>query len=226
MRGPRVAVILDWDGVVIDSASAHARSWERLAARERRALPEGHFRRGFGMKNERIIRDLLGWTADPDEIARLGLLKEVHYRDILREEGVVALAGVHEFLTRVFAARIPVAIGSSTPLLNIETVLGLLRWRKRFPYLVTAEDVTRGKPDPEVFLKAAERMGLEPSSCIVCEDALVGIAAARAAGMGVVAVPTSHTPEELDAAGADRVVMRLDDLGVPDLLHLLGARRR
>ncbi|MEX2381105.1 MAG: HAD family phosphatase [Opitutales bacterium] len=130
------AALFDWDGVIINSARAHERSWERLAEELNRPLPADHFLRGFGMRNEVIFPEIQD--------------------------------------------------------------------------MVTSEDVSHGKPDPEVFLKAAERAGLPPGQCVVFEDALYGIQAAKAAGMSAIGVLTTHPGGFLK--GADRLVARLDEL--------------
>jgi beta-phosphoglucomutase family hydrolase len=217
------AVIFDWDGVIINSEDAHAASWERLAAEEGRALPSGHFKRGFGMLNQLIIPELLGWTRDPAQIRRLSERKEALYREIVAQQGIVALPGVTELLAALTAARVPFAVGSSTPRVNIEAVLGRLGLAGTFPVVVSADDVTRGKPDPQVFLLAAERLGVAPARCVVFEDTVVGIEAARAGGMRVVGVAGTNPPERL--AAADRIVHRLDELSLKGLAALAIAPR-
>lgn len=207
--------IFDWDGVVIDSSRHHEESWERLAAEEGRSLPEGHFKEGFGRKNEWIIPNLLQWPGDAAEIKRLSLRKEALYREVVVEWGIEALPGVKVWLDRLAEAGVPRVIGSSTHRENIETALKVLGLENAFQSIVSAEDVSHGKPDPEVFLVCATRLGLEPASCVVFEDAHVGVEAARRAGMRVVAVTTTHPAESL--SDADRVVGRLDELEVAAL---------
>ena len=214
--------IFDWDGVIINSAAQHEISWERLANECGKTLPENHFKRGFGMKNEVIIPELLGWTTVPVEIRILSLRKEAIYREVVREQGMTALPGVETWLQRLREAGIPCAIGSSTHRENITTTLDVLGLEEFFSVIVTAEDVKRGKPDPEVFLTAAERLSVEPANAVVFEDALVGIAAAKAAGMRVVAVATTEPKEKL--AHADWVVDRLDELSVAQLWDSSGSR--
>jgi haloacid dehalogenase superfamily, subfamily IA, variant 3 with third motif having DD or ED len=211
--------IFDWDGVIIDSSAHHEESWERLATETGRSLPPGHFKRGFGMKNEKIIPDLLGWSSDPDEIDRLSLRKEELYREIVKEWGIAPLPGVPDWLDRLRDQEIPCAIGSSTHRLNIEIGLSILGFRERFASVVTAEDVRHGKPDPEVFLTAAARIGVAPQRCVVFEDALVGIEAAHRGGMQVVAVATTNPIELLKAA--DFAVHRLDELTVNEVASRL-----
>lgn len=209
------AALFDWDGVIIDSSRHHEESWERLATEEHRPLPVGHFQRGFGMKNERIIPELIRWTTDSAEIRRLSLRKEALYREIIRERGIAALPGVQPWLAALHLAGIPCVIGSSTHRENITTTLGVLGFEPYFRAIVAAEDVHHGKPDPEVFLLAAGQAQTPPARCVVFEDAHVGLEAARRAGMKVVGVATTHPAAAL--TGADRIVHRLDELTVPAL---------
>jgi len=209
------AAIFDWDGVVMDSSRQHELAWERLARERGCALPPGFFRRSFGMKNERAITELLGWSRNPGEIQQLSQRKEAIYRDILRAEGIAPLPGVRAWLARLRAAAVPCVVATSTPRANIDCVMPQLGLGDFFSAIVTAEDVTHGKPHPEVFLVAAQKAATPPSCCVVFEDAHVGIEAARAAGMRVVALATTHPAETL--RDADRVVRRLDELSLEEL---------
>ncbi len=192
--------LFDWDGVVIDSSSQHEKSWELLAQEEGRELPADHFKRGFGMKNEVIIPGILGWTEDADEIRRLSLRKEALYREIIREEGIEALPGVRELLATLRDNGAPCSVASSTHRENIETVFDVLGIREYFSAVITSEDVSHGKPDPEVFEKSAAALGRAPEQCVVFEDAHVGIDAGLGAGAKVIAVATTHPLESLGEA--------------------------
>lgn len=216
----QVAVLFDWDGVIIDSSRQHEESWERLAHEEKKSLPRDHFTVGFGKKNEWIIPDLLRWTNDVAEVKRLSLRKEALYREIIVERGLNALPGVRVFLERLKAAGVPNCIGSSTHRENITTTLGVLGFEGLFGGMVTAEDVNQGKPHPDVFLKAAAKTGVMPARCVVFEDAFAGIEAGQAGGMKVVGVATTH-PAEVLAGKVLRVVERLDELTVADLRGLV-----
>ena len=184
--------IFDWDGVIIDSSRQHEKSWNLLAGEEQRTLPENFFRRSFGMKNENIIPELLAWTNDDEQIRRVSKRKEELYREIITRDQISLLPGVKELLDALRAELVPCAIASSTPLPNIECVIDRLGIRAYFPIMVTGEDVRHGKPNPEVFLLAARRLGIAPAQCIVFEDAHVGVDAALAGGMKVIAVATTH----------------------------------
>jgi beta-phosphoglucomutase family hydrolase len=215
----KLGAIFDWDGVIVDSSSHHEESWERLAEESGLTLPEGHFRKGFGMKNEFIIPNLLNWSNRAPEILQLSLRKEELYREILLEWGIRPLPGVVEWLTALRERGVRCAIGSSTHRLNIHTILTVLGFEDWFAAIVTAEDVSHGKPDPEVFLTAAKQIEIDPIHCVVFEDAFVGIEAAHRGGMKVVAVATTNSIETLQAA--DLAVHRLDELSVDQVAALV-----
>lgn len=200
MSRNKLGALFDWDGVVIDSSDQHERSWELLAKEIGKPLPANHFKRGFGMKNQFIIPRILGWTDNQQEIHQYSLRKEELYRGIIASEGITPLPGVVNLLQLLQEHAVPCAVGSSTHRKNIETIFQAIGLRDCFQAVVTAEDVDQGKPDPEVFLKSAEKIGIEPHNCVVFEDALVGIEAGLAAGTRVIAVATTHDISELGLA--------------------------
>ena len=202
--------LFDWDGVVIDSSRLHEKSWEWMSATHGLPLPDGHFRRGFGMKNERIIPEVLGWAHEREHIADLASRKELRYRELVMEEGLAPLPGVSEWIERLHDAGVPISIASSTDRANIDCVLDVIGLRRFFHAIVSGDEVEHGKPAPDIFLKAAAKLGGLPA--LVFEDALVGIEAAHRANMAVVAVTTTHPAHELSMA--DLVVERLDSLTV------------
>lgn len=204
--------LFDWDGVVIDSSRLHEKSWEWMAGEFDLPLPEGHFTRGFGMKNERIIPEVLGWAKERAHINDLAARKELRYRELVMEEGLDPLPGVAAWLQLLRDAGVPCAIASSTDRANIDCVLDRIGLRAYFIAIVSGDEVEHGKPAPDIFLKAAAKLGGLPS--LVFEDALVGIEAAHRANMKVVAVTTTHPAEELTAA--DKIVTRLDELTVQE----------
>ena len=207
---PLTAVIFDFDGVVIDSHEAHERSWFALADELGQPFTREIFVSTFGQRNESIL-PLLGWAdaGDPARIRELGDRKESIYRQILRREGITPLPGVTSLLENLMDHAIPCAIGTSTPRENVACVLEITGLTGYFRDIAAAEDVTRGKPDPEVFLKAAGKLGAAPAGCVVIEDAQVGIRAAKAAGMKSVAVATTHPPEALAPENPDRIEQSL-----------------
>jgi beta-phosphoglucomutase family hydrolase len=215
----KTGVIFDWDGVIIDSSEFHEKSWEKLASEEALLLPPGHFKKGFGMKNEVIIPDILHWSTDRLEINRLADRKEALYREMIAEEGLQPLPGIVEFLSILKDLNIPCAIGSSTPRLNLEVAMKHLNLEMYFDAIVSGDDVKESKPDPKVFILAAQRIGCKPEKCIVIEDAPVGIAAAHYGGMKVIGVATTHPLYTLKEA--DIVVQSLKELDFAKVKELL-----
>ena len=211
--------IFDWDGVIIDSGQLHARSWQLLAAELGKTIALDSFLRGFGMKSARIIEEIHAWTKDPAETARLTNRKEALYRELVVQSQIAPLPGVAEWLHRLHEAQVPCAVASSTQRANIDLVLRRIDLEEAFCEIISAEDVAHGKPNPEVFTKAAACLGIPAARAVVFEDAHVGIEAAHAAGMKVVAVATTHPPEEL--ADAHLVVRQLDELTVEQIAALL-----
>ncbi len=214
-----IGAIFDWDGVVIDSSAAHERSWELLAEERGLFLPEDHFKKGFGRKNQYIIPNLLNWSHDDAEIALLSDRKEALYREIIKRDGIEALPGVRELLAFFKKQEIPCVVGTSTPRINVETIMDALGVREYFKDIVSAEDVHHGKPDPEVFLLGAGKIDREPARCLVFEDAHYGIEAGLRGGMKVVAVATTNPIEELHEA--HMAVHRLNNLDYKAMLALV-----
>lgn len=215
------AAVFDWDGVILDSSRHHEESWERLAKETGKPLPAGHFRKGFGRRNIEIMRDMLGWSRDLEEINRLSRRKEEIYREVVEHWGIDPLPGVRPWLERLSEAEIPCGIGSSTEAKNVQVGLKKLGLENFFQTAVTAEHVQRGKPAPDVFLEVSLRLKTEPARCVVFEDAPAGVEAGRAAGMRVVGVTTTHPGGHLE--GVFREVARLDELTVEEVSRWQGA---
>ncbi|MBX5449491.1 HAD family hydrolase [Thermogemmatispora sp.] len=213
------AVIWDLDGVIIDSAQAHFQAWQRLAHEEGWTLSEEDFRATFGMRNDRII-PLLWGEMPPERVRVLSERKEAYFREILRQnpEGL-ALPGALELLAALHEAGIAQALASSTPPENIALISELLGLQRYLQALISGEMVERGKPAPDIFLKAAAALQVPPTACLVIEDAVAGIEAAHAAGMRCLAVATTREPEALHEA--DLVVRSLTEVNVERLRSLL-----
>jgi len=194
------AVLFDWDGVVIDSKSQHERSWNRMAATYDLPLPEGHFLKGFGKRNEEIIPDILGWSTTAEETQKWADLKEEMYRELIREDGIEPLDGVREFVARLIKCGIRRSIASSTPRANIQCSLEITGLAPHFEAMTGAEDVSNGKPAPDVFFQAAEKVGADPTKCIVLEDSFSGIEAGKNAGAFVIGIATTNPIESLTMA--------------------------
>jgi beta-phosphoglucomutase len=201
------AALWDMDGTLIDSGEYHWLSWQGVLAAEGRPITRDEFAATFGQRNDTILR---GWfSADlPDaEVMRISNVKEARYRDLMREHGIELLPGVRHWIERLHDEGWRQAVASSAPLENIRTILAVMEIESFFDTLVSAEHVQRGKPDPQVFLLAAEGVGVPPARCVVVEDAPAGLEAGQRAGMRTIGVRSSHRNLH-----ADIVVDTLDQL--------------
>ena len=196
-RGGR-AVLWDVDGTLIDSSEYHWLAWREALAGEGMALTRERFARMFGRRNDEILRGYFGEEYPAADVARVGDAKEELYRRLVRASGIKLLPGVRRWLERLRGEGWLQAMASSAPRANLEAITGALGLADYFAAVVSAEDVTVGKPDPQVFLKAAERLGTEPARCVVVEDAPAGTEAARRAGMRAIGVLTMHEHVEAD----------------------------
>ena len=194
---PIPAFLFDLDGVVVDSNARHVDSWREVARRHGFKCRDPEHIGKCGLRTTAVIRDLLRWPVTPEAAARIGFEKEEIYRERIRRDGIRPIPGVVEFLSESRRLGIPCAVGSSAPRENVDVCLRALGLESAFGATVSGADVSRGKPAPDIFLKAAGGIGVAPADCLVFEDAPAGIEAAHAAGMRVWALLTSHAPEEL-----------------------------
>ena len=191
----RLGVIFDVDGVLLDSYEMHFECWLSLAEEYGILITESEFRSLFGRRGREIARQVWGPEFSEQEIISIHRRKQALYRECLQQK-LPAMDGAVQLIDDLVEAGLVLAVGSSAPPANVEMTLERLNRRQAFSAIVTGSDVTQGKPDPRVFLLAAQRMGLEPSHCAVIEDAVVGIEAAVIAGMTAIAL--------LGTAPADR----------------------
>ena len=182
------AVLWDLDGTLVDSSDHHWVAWRDTVGAEGFELTYAQFLESFGQKNDRIIRGWLGQETTDDVIRRIGDAKEAEYRRLALERGVTALPGAIEWVDRLRRDGWRQAIASSAPRQNVEVILQALRLETYIDAIASAEDVTAGKPDPQVFLAAASRLNAPATRCVVVEDAAAGIEAARRAGMRCIGV--------------------------------------
>lgn len=203
----RRAVLWDVDGTMIDSSEYHWLSWREALEAEGFPLTREQFSAVFGRRNDEILRGYFGEDLPDAEVERVGGSKERTYRELVRTRGIELLPGVRGWLERLKAEGWLQAVATSAPRENIEAIMPALGLAGYFDAAATAEDVTVGKPDPQIFLVAAARLGVEPSRCVVVEDAPAGLEAARRARMRCVGV-LSHHPE----LQADIVVRTLEEL--------------
>jgi beta-phosphoglucomutase len=204
-------VIFDMDGVLVDSAAAHHQSWQVLAARRGLSVSAERFQQTFGRPGRDIIRIIWGESIGDEEVAQIDADKEVIYRELITGR-VPLMPGCQAVLESLHAAGLALAVATSGPPENLDLVLREGGMTGYFAATVHGFDIRHGKPAPDCFLLAARRIGLPPACCVVVEDAPVGIQAAVAAGMSVVALRGTWLPEPLLAAGAACTVQSLEEI--------------
>src|SRR5215471_20827126 len=182
------AVLWDMDGTLIDSEELHWISWRNTLANEGITITREQFRASFGQRNDSILPQWLGTAASPERIGEISNAKEELYRHLIRRHGISPLPGVAHWVHHLHQQGWLQAVASAAPRANIDVVLEALAATHVFQGVVSAEDVHRGKPDPEVYLIAASRVGVPPERCIVVEDALAGVEGAHRAGMRSIGV--------------------------------------
>jgi beta-phosphoglucomutase len=216
----KFAAIFDMDGVLIDSYQAHYRSWAEMARRRGLHISEQQFQDNFGRTSREAIAQYWGpGRYGDEEVQAMDLEKEADFRRIIAADFPV-MPGAAELVAALHAAGFGVALGSSAPRANVQAVIERLAEPARFHAVVTGSDVARGKPDPQIFLVAAGRLGVPPRRCVVIEDAPVGIAAAAAAGMACVGLAsTGRSRQALEKAPL--VVDSLSELSPAALRQLI-----
>ena len=210
------AVLWDLDGVLVDTAPFHFQAWQELFESLGKGFTDADFRRTFGLRNDAILGDILG-ELTPAEVGRLAQRKEELYREKIGGR-VTAMPGAMGLLRRLQQRGKKSAIVSSTTRENVRVVLSSLGLEDMFEAVVAEEDAPKGKPDPQGFLVAAEKLGVVVEECVVIEDAPGGVEAAKGAGMRCIGVTTSRPREGL--AAADLVVDSLEEATVYGFLGI------
>ena len=194
------SVIFDMDGVLVDNRAMHTQAWHDMAVRLGLPFDEKRFTAEmFGRTNPAILRGLYGYDLPAADVERLAGEKEALYREIHRGR-VLPTAGLASFLDALRADGATLAVATSAPRANLDFFMGETGLRGYFQVLVDVDQVKNGKPDPEIYLRAAQALRRPPRRCVAVEDSLPGVASALAAGMKVVAVTTTHPASELAAA--------------------------
>lgn len=213
---PTQATIFDLDGVLVDSYDAHYESWLLLGRERGFTMTPEQFVQTFGRTSREVIGDCWPHLATSAEAVReLDERKEALYRDILRQE-FPAMDGARELIDALAEAGFALAVGSSGPPPNVELTLRQLGRQGKFQAVVTGADVQFGKPNPQVFQIAAERLGVPPSECLVIEDAPAGVEAAHAGGFVCLGLLSKGRNED-QLREADHVVSSLRDV-TPELI--------
>jgi beta-phosphoglucomutase family hydrolase len=211
------AVLWDLDGVIADTGDYHYRAWRQVFRERGVGFRKEDFMKFFGRRHDTIIRFALGDTLTPEEFDRLTEKKQRTYRQLL-SGNIVALPGAVELIRELNASHIKTAIASSAPVPNIDIILRGLGIADCFQAVVSGPEVPESKPDPDIFLLAAIKLGAKPAGCVVIEDAIAGVTAARRAGMKCVAVTNSHPEDSLYEA--DLIVATLQEVSVEALSRL------
>jgi beta-phosphoglucomutase len=209
--GPE-AIIWDMDGTLVDTAQHHFSAWRNAARSAGREFSTEDFAKTFGRRNPEVITYLFGDSMSVSAGEQLANRKEEEYRAEVMRQGVDLLPGARKILEAFQAAGYRQAIGTSAPRANLEQILQQTRIGTLFQVTITGQDTVNGKPNPEVFLKAARLLGVTPERCVVFEDAEAGVLAAKSAGMKCVGVCTGghSSAADLLAAGADLVIKNLE----------------
>jgi len=194
------AVLWDMDGTLVDSEEFHWESWRRAMASEGVVISHQQFLASFGQRNDSILSRWLGPAATPERVEQIAEAKEELYRQLIRRHGISPLPGVEYWLHRLQREGWRQAIASSAPRANIDVVLAALSATDIFQGIISAEEVKHGKPDPEVYLAAASRVGAPPERCVVVEDVAAGVEGARRAGMKSIGVSRIGAPLPADVA--------------------------
>ncbi|MDR1226762.1 MAG: beta-phosphoglucomutase family hydrolase [Prevotellaceae bacterium] len=215
----KFGVIFDMDGTLVDNMRYHMEATALFFKKHGVEMTMDEFLQRFnGKTNNDIFRAIFGQDIAQEKVDAYSDEKEALYRKLYAPHLRFA-EGLESIIRQLYADGVPMAVGSSACDQNIDFVLNGLDARKYFKAVVNSSQITKGKPDPEVFLKAAAAIGMKPECCVVCEDALAGIAAGRAAGARVVAVASVMPREELQHA--DLVVDSFSELSVSKIVQLL-----
>jgi beta-phosphoglucomutase family hydrolase len=205
------AFIFDMDGTLVDSMPYHEKAWDLMTPELGVSVDRFEFFTwSAGLTNKEIFPRLLKREVTSDELAQLAGRKEALYRDCYRE-AMQVMPGAIDLLTRARSQGVKTALGTAAPPENIELVIGGMNLYEHFPVIVGGADVRNGKPDPEIFLRCAEKMNVAVSHCVVFEDTPAGIEAAYRAGMRCVVITTTLTEAQVRA--------------LPNVSHVVGVAR-
>lgn len=210
-------IIFDMDGVLADTGPIHFESWVNLGKRIGIEFTKEFFNQTFGQQSSEITRKLVGLEADEELIEEWAYFKEKNYREIVSDK-LVPLPGVMEILADLKSKGFKLAVGSSGPSENVDLLLTCLKIKNYFDVIITAAEVKKGKPEPDVFLITAKALNINPENCIVIEDAPVGIEAAKRAGMISIALTTTHNKEELH--NAHLIIKDLTEISIKNIMSL------
>jgi len=212
------AVIFDMDGVIVDNSSFHVRAWNLFLQSKGVIFNEDMKRKVFGSTNREHLEFFLKRKLSDLQVQEYENEKEQIYRNLYESE-IKPVRGLVSFLTLLTENNIPVALATSAPKVNIDFVLEKTGTLKFFHRIFDASSVLKGKPDPEIYHKAIDSLGMGPGRTIIIEDSVNGIHAAQAAGAKVIAITTTHQADELPTV--DLIISDFEKLTIPVLRKLL-----
>lgn len=213
-----LAVIFDMDGVLVDNYQFHQKAWETFCQKYQLEFTAAFRSEIFGGTNRDHLETFFSRRLTDKEIARYETEKESIYRSIYAKS-LQPVAGLIPFLKLLRESRIPIALATSSPTVNVGFVLSGTNTLNYFNYILDASNVKHGKPEPEIYLKAVALLNRKPEECVVFEDSVNGILSASRAGTNVVALTTTHSREELPAV--KMAISNFDGLTMGALKKLL-----
>ena len=216
------AVIWDMDGIIADTAQYHLKGWQIVFGKRGVNYTEEDYRRNTGKRSDGIIKNILGAEAAQDEIMAIIREKDETFRQLIGQT-IRPFPGVLKLITSLKEHGFKIAIASSAPMENIQLITQGLKIHNRFDAIISGWEVTKGKPDPQTFLLAAEKLGVEAEDCIVIEDAISGVTASKRAGIRCIAVTNTTSKEKLREA--DLIIDTLEEITIDDLERLLGQHK-
>jgi beta-phosphoglucomutase family hydrolase len=214
------AVLWDLDGVIADTGEYHYRAWQYVFGEKGVTFSKEDFMRHFGQRHDTIIRFALGDGLSTEEFDAVTEKKQREYRRIVAEN-IKALPGAIELIRSLNKNNIKTAIASSAPIENVDVIIKGLKIEDCFQAIASGMEVDEGKPSPQIFLLAAKKLGVDPGNCVVLEDAIAGVAAAKTAGMKCIAVTNSHPVDRLEKA--DVIVDSLEKIGIKELVKIFNS---
>ncbi|MGI8950586.1 MAG: HAD family hydrolase [Chitinophagaceae bacterium] len=214
-----IAVIFDLDGTLIDNNSFHIKAWQEFYKKRNRVLTEEEFIKNFnGKTNADVLKYVFEEPLTANENEKYTNEKEALYREIYLQH-IRPVKGLLNLLAHLQNAEIPMAIATSGILVNINYMFEHIPIKKYFKEVVYSAHIKKGKPHPEIYLVTAKKLNVLPENCVVFEDSVAGIQSAKAAGMKVIAITTTHTPEELKQA--DKLIKNFDEISLQEIVQLI-----
>lgn len=214
----QIAALFDMDGVIVHTNPYHKKAFKIFLDKYDISISDQELKdHVYGRTNEEIFPYIFGDKYTEEKGKEWADEKEAMFRDLYKED-VEPVSGLLDFLDELQRRKIKAAVGTSAPVENLDFIMDSLDLRHYFDAFLHSANVSKGKPDPEIYLKAAEQLNVDPNSCVVFEDSVAGVKAGLNAKMKVVAVATTHTPEEFE--GAHLVIEDFEGLTMERLFSL------